>query len=270
MKCKLFMTLIVVLLSLTISAQDTRKHVVDKGETLVSIAERYKTTTSELIKLNPDAKQFIYVGMELDVPVVMNDMSSSQNIQSQHIADAPATQKLGTENAENAPKMSSVNSYESFLTEGRDVFLGYSPDAKIYGIGWNQDINKYFVFHFDICSNFKFKKEDYASTLGIIGAGVHQRYLFNDLLMIGANLYPYIGLSNADELDLTNPNGKRNKTKFTYGARASLLVGFKLFTNKNGNDAFLSMGYTIGAAEFETDGIFKGGMITLGYSIILH
>ncbi len=46
----------------------TTTHVVDRGETLESIASKYGVTTDQLIELNPAAKDFVYVGMELIVP----------------------------------------------------------------------------------------------------------------------------------------------------------------------------------------------------------
>lgn len=49
---------------------NTVKHTVNRGETLSSIAQRYGTTTDKIVELNPEAAQFIYVGMELTVPVV--------------------------------------------------------------------------------------------------------------------------------------------------------------------------------------------------------
>lgn len=48
---------------------NTVKHVVDRGETLASIAKQYATTEDKLKELNPNASQFVYVGMELIVPV---------------------------------------------------------------------------------------------------------------------------------------------------------------------------------------------------------
>lgn len=39
------------------------------GETLCSIAQRYSTTEARIIELNPDAADFIYVGMELVIPI---------------------------------------------------------------------------------------------------------------------------------------------------------------------------------------------------------
>lgn len=43
-------------------------HVMQRGETIESIARKYGTTTEELFRLNPDAKTFVYVGMKLNVP----------------------------------------------------------------------------------------------------------------------------------------------------------------------------------------------------------
>lgn len=52
----------------TISAQSVKKHVVERGETLASIAEKYGISQDDLARLNPDAAQFVYVGMELTLP----------------------------------------------------------------------------------------------------------------------------------------------------------------------------------------------------------
>lgn len=44
-------------------------HIVDRRETLASIAKKYNISEQELISANPDAGQFIYDGMELTIPV---------------------------------------------------------------------------------------------------------------------------------------------------------------------------------------------------------
>lgn len=68
---KLLFSAIAVILGTAIAySQNTVKHVIDRGETLQSIAQRYGTTVEKIIELNPDAAQFVYVGMELTVPVV--------------------------------------------------------------------------------------------------------------------------------------------------------------------------------------------------------
>lgn len=54
---------------LAFAQTNTIKHTVTRGETLMSIAKRYATTEAKIIELNPDAAQFVYVGMELIIPI---------------------------------------------------------------------------------------------------------------------------------------------------------------------------------------------------------
>ncbi len=51
-------------------AQDYKNHKIERGENLESIAKKYNTTKEEIIKLNPNVAQFIFVGMNLKIPVV--------------------------------------------------------------------------------------------------------------------------------------------------------------------------------------------------------
>ncbi|MCM1452291.1 MAG: LysM peptidoglycan-binding domain-containing protein [Clostridium sp.] len=60
-------------------------HVVEPGETLKSIAQKYGVTEAKIIELNPDAAQFIYVGMELNIPAnaaVAQSAASTSNTSS--------------------------------------------------------------------------------------------------------------------------------------------------------------------------------------------
>lgn len=59
---------IVLFHAMSVSGQTVRKHIVDRGETLASIASRYGVTQEDIIQLNPDVAQFVYVGMELSIP----------------------------------------------------------------------------------------------------------------------------------------------------------------------------------------------------------
>lgn len=49
-------------------SQSPRIHILQRGETLQSVASLYKVTYEDLIALNPDAKDFVYVGMEIKIP----------------------------------------------------------------------------------------------------------------------------------------------------------------------------------------------------------
>lgn len=70
---------------LCFAQSSTSKHVVERGETLASIAKHYSVTEEEIIKLNPDAAQFVYVGMELTIPAVkVNDAMKEDNQKKMH------------------------------------------------------------------------------------------------------------------------------------------------------------------------------------------
>lgn len=77
--CKAIALFVIILLNATpVWAQDAKTHTVERGETLSSIATKYGVSQEEIIKLNPEAKQFIYVGMELVIPVTSAETSNKE------------------------------------------------------------------------------------------------------------------------------------------------------------------------------------------------
>lgn len=76
-------------------AQETVIHVVKRGETIESIADRYGTTADSILRLNPDAADFVYVGMELKI----EKGSASEITESESVAEkkADAAIKAGKE-----------------------------------------------------------------------------------------------------------------------------------------------------------------------------
>ncbi len=79
MKLRLFYLILMSMLTLSVSAQVTT-HIVDRGETLESIAKKYGTTKDAILQLNPDAVQFIYVGMELSIPEGANQVTQQNTV----------------------------------------------------------------------------------------------------------------------------------------------------------------------------------------------
>lgn len=256
----------IILVGISALAQNVRKHIVDRGETLASIAEKYAVSTEEIVKLNPDAAQFVYVGMELTIPKVEKKVEIvEETTENNHTNNKVFDDKEQVGSVE-SKITTNLNRSKGINREGYDFFLEYAPDAKMYGFGFNRDFNKFLYMHFNYCSNLKFGKNDMTTMLGVMGFGLQQRFCFNDNLMLSIKACPYGALSG---YDVTNEKGtKEFKDEFTYGAMAEVSLGVKLFTNKNGNDVYLTAGYSLSAAEFKTKGMFDSGMIMLGYSII--
>lgn len=62
---KLFFLMTLLVWSLALAA---RVHTVQKGETLYSIAQKYRTTVDNLVAANPGADKLFYVGLKLNIP----------------------------------------------------------------------------------------------------------------------------------------------------------------------------------------------------------
>jgi len=81
---------IIVALTAASSAGAETRHILERGETLESVAKKYGITTEQIIALNPDAKSFTYVGMELIIPETATTRSDSAAAASTGTAATPA------------------------------------------------------------------------------------------------------------------------------------------------------------------------------------
>lgn len=144
--------LVAVVMGVSMATAQTKtiSHIVDRGETLESIAKRYGTTKDKILELNQDASQFIYVGMELTIPVT-ESVSSSTNPK---VADISADY-LSEQANNNTPSVSS-NFKEEYDKKagfgfGLEVSLGFPPhdsgsfntyDISVFVPYWINEINK--------------------------------------------------------------------------------------------------------------------------------
>ena len=70
---KIFLSVLLCAVSMLSMAQSqTVTHVVQRGETLESIAEYYKVSVEDINKANPNADGMVYVGMKLNIPTNSN------------------------------------------------------------------------------------------------------------------------------------------------------------------------------------------------------
>lgn len=102
--------LFIAIANLSVSAETT--HVVDRGETLESIAKKYGVTSAQIIELNPTAAQFIYVGMELNIPekIVQPVYQQSSTI----LPEGTTTQySASPQQFQNAQSVSAAATYEN-------------------------------------------------------------------------------------------------------------------------------------------------------------
>ncbi len=66
------------LASLSMSAQTSQSHTVQRGETIESVAEKYGISVSDLQQANPSTVEYFYAGMKLVIPRKTNTQNNTQ------------------------------------------------------------------------------------------------------------------------------------------------------------------------------------------------
>lgn len=148
----------------------TVKHTVERGETLESIASHYSTTEAKIIELNPDAAQFLYVGMNLNVPDA--NTRKEQEEQSGKKEEHADVAVVANQNSKEALSPTAVNTYKAsdFTLYGISYFSTFDNAGKGYYMfggdvysdsGWGG--NLHFGFNYGLVDS------DYAGGVFLIG-----------------------------------------------------------------------------------------------------
>lgn len=126
---KALLTLCFFITSLICVAQSSEtKHIVARGETLNEIATKYNTTVSEIISKNPQAAEFIYVGMELVIPTAIQKETSGRpsDIQSNSTNSNKNSNPLTAKQTSETNTFSSEHTnQDSYFEEGLSIFRAF-------------------------------------------------------------------------------------------------------------------------------------------------
>lgn len=260
----------------TMAQSQTVTHVVQRGETIESIAEIYKVSVEDINKANPNADGIVYVGMKLVIPTNTKELSQSYSENKESVSRRITSKEQEMQNriaqkseeeTYKSNKTISNNSY--YYGDGSSFSFLYQSDVKLYGLQMELGTNL-FCLTASIISDLKFGGKDTSSAMAWLGAGVRRKLVFGDNFLIQGKLYPYIGLSQSNTpKNIETGQEAKDKTKFTYGASADISLGFKLYNTSKGNSTFLHVGYAVIASEFEIKGMFKSGCIMVGLTTIL-
>lgn len=274
---KIFLTVVFCTVSVfTMAQSQTVTHVVQRGETIESIAEIYKVSVEDINKTNPNADGIVYVGMKLVIPTNTKEPSQNYSESKESVSrrttskDQEKQNRIAQKNEEETYKSNKTISNNSFYYgDGSSFSFLYQSDAKLYGLQMELGTNL-FCLTSSIIGNLKFGGKETSSRMAWLGAGVRRKLVFGDNFLIQGKLYPYIGLSGGNTpKNIETGQEAKDETKFTYGASADISLGLKLYNTSKGNSTFLHVGYAIIASEFETKGMFKGGCIMVGLTTLL-
>lgn len=185
-------------IGLCFAQSGTAKHVVERGETLASIAKLYSVSEEEIVKLNPDAAQFVYVGMELVLPDSQKQ-EPTDAVQSETalVKQIEANQNVSSTNISNKD-----NDFKKWNIT-YSLSYGFLPKPKGEGVSGSS-----FSFAMVAGANYNFTKQLYA------GARIGYYYAnYNNLIRYGVgnstniiidNHYIYLPVEAGYRLYLNN------------------------------------------------------------------
>lgn len=257
---------LMLLVAMTAAAQNTIVHIVQQGETLASIAKKYKTSVASIKAGNPDAKSDIYPGMRLEIPSSSSSPVNAAQTYSQANNAAYTSPQQQEPSTMPSSSVSTDNTPTDGLVGGEDYTFMLDPDNKIYGIR----MNMYPGNMIGVTWSMWWQAMSHGSYEGRLGIGFAPRYAAGPVVM-GFHLYPYVSLLGYDEFEGLNKYDKatyKNKTKVSYGAAVDIMAGIKLWTTAKGTRGYLTGSYEVAAPEFKTKNAFKNGLWGVGISII--
>ena len=192
---KLFLSAVLCTASMVAMAQSQIiTHVVQRGETLESIAKYYNISVADLNNANPNADGIIYVGMKLAVPVATTTVSTTSSTittpatpaQDLSHQDRSETMPTGTQSYTDTPRTeishntprSSWQRNQALMTYGLTFFsadFGHVKESGHYGITMDF-LNLY---------NSLFGA---SLTLGSFNFGLVDRDFVSDVILWGPNI----------------------------------------------------------------------------------
>lgn len=175
---------IIVIVAMNVAAQSVTTHIVQRGETIESIASKYQVSVDDIKRANPNAGDFFYVGMKLNIPS-KSDSSVLKNNASGLTDSSLATEKETFKSNQSVQPIQSFSYSEDSSKESKANTWHYAGR-----IGWDiYKVKDYSTYSF----NFEF----------LLGP----RYYLTDNIYLSSGL----GLMYGEIDTSTRYNNKTNK-----------------------------------------------------------
>ncbi len=161
----------------------TVTHVVQRGETIESIAEYYKVSVDDINKANPNAEGIIYVGMKLVVPVGMKKTTTKTTVQQESTEKVRSQQSVyksiaKAESNYNSASSSTWQRNQSRIIWGLTYFAQDFDDVKLSG---------HYGFTVDAL-NIGGSLFGFNATLASFNWGLADKGNTTDLILVGPNV----------------------------------------------------------------------------------
>lgn len=189
--------------SFAIAQTNTIKHTVERGETLQSIAKHYATTEEKIIEFNPDAAQFVYVGMELVIPNVQEQKKAETLVESGNPSNSIA---FSATNGMSVQTPSNGYNVNDFAFWGISYFAPFeNADKGYYMFGGEFFSDRGWGGNLQVGFNYGLVDSEYAGCAFLIGPAYG--HAFNNIL-VSTSLDFFGTYSGTGESLKTGTNGK--------------------------------------------------------------
>ena len=225
----------------TMAQSQTVTHVVQRGETLESIAKYYNVSVEDINKANPNADGIVYVGMKLNIPANSNppikkDIDVSKDYQrtiettTTNKSEVTITSRSAKNNYNVNKTTIDLNGYSFWGLFYRASFE--DAGTGFYGLGGTAFSSSGWGVNIYIGADYGLAEKHYEGFCFYIGPSYG--YNFNNILLMGS--LDFIGIYSGqgeDQQTGTNHKGETytytgTKSKFGWGIALSPQVGIKL------------------------------------------
>ena len=182
---KLLFVMLMCIVSINLYAQ-TKVHIVQRGETVVSVAKRYGVSVDDLKKANPNVNNYFYAGMKLTIPAkkeISNQQESNIASHSLLVERKSSNKEMKNSKKDNRSVFSARNGLDG--TDFRSAGITFGSDfSDLVGLTYGVQ-GQFFLFNnFGATLNFGLNYGITDNPDMIIKIGPSYVYPINDWLYI--------------------------------------------------------------------------------------
>ena len=258
---RLLFSVLLFILSFSIMGQNNISHTVQRGETCNSIATKYGISLEDLIKANPKAKNFFYVGMTLTIPNIKTQASSQnesqnsvrQNQTKKNVNDKNKIIKAETYKSQKETKNKSDKEYKDIYYSATFFCPNFNSITESSSYGLLLDAFNLYDSHVGITwvpgsFNFGIAEKGFESAIIMLGPNVSAQLSKNVLFVLPICV-------------ICNYYGDSDYKKITGDSMVwGWMINPKVLINVG------KFGFQLG---FVLNGGFKGGKVNAGFNVAL-
>lgn len=244
---KIKSTLVAICLAFSIaaSAQTTVTHTVERGETVASIAKKYNVTPQNIINANPDAAEFVFAGMKLEIPKNSGNIKerdtqklSASDINTSNEKEETTYPQAESNTSEVKERLTATSDYDSNKNsitpeDFGNLSIGYVTafddfEHGCYSLGYDIFSDKGFGMSFHGNANYGIVKSKLATLNFFLGPAYG--YVVHPNIMLFTSLGAIMTASEKEKMKRSHDGSHEYKTteqKITWGVALRPQIVFR-------------------------------------------